>query len=209
MNSGRSAAGLSANINSEFKKMTENTPTPPVVSPVPEAPPPKRRHWLVAVAAVGIIAVLVLWLLPRTAVAPTTELPGGGVTVSAVSSTPDVAVGQQFTVEIVLDTGALAVTAADLIVQYDTQHLRAVSNRAGSFLPVELAGGSAEDGHAAITVGSGTSAATGSGTILTLTFEALAPGQATIAPAGGTKVAASGLSGNAVGQLVPVSVTVR
>jgi general secretion pathway protein D len=175
---------------------------------MPEMSVHHALRWTFISIVVVAIAVSAWLLFPRSQ-SPSVSLPGGGVSVSAITSAADVPVGQTFTVAVALDAGQLSVSAADLVVTYDATLLKATGIKAGTFLPVELAGGNAENGRATITVASGTTPVTGSGTVLTLTFQALAPGQAVIGANTETKVSAVGQSGNVVGAMTPVTVTIH
>lgn len=173
------------------------------------APPSHGRRWAFVIMALAVFGVALWWLFPVPVTAPVADRTKSGVSVTAVASAAEIPVGQRITVDILLDTVGFSVSAADVVVAYDATLLKAVTIKPGAFLPIELAGGSADAGRATMTVGSGTTPAIGSGVILTLTFEAIAQGEARIEPVAGTRVAAAGKPGDVVGALVPVSVIIR
>lgn len=170
---------------------------------------PQSHNWAFGAAAVIAAGLLIWFLAVRSTPTPTAGLPEGGASLVAAASTTSVLVGQQFTVDIILNAGSFSPSAADLVVSYDATRLKAVSITSGGFLPTELAGGSVGNGRAAIAVASGTSPVTGSGVIARITFEAIAAGNATVVPTASTKVTAAGYAEDVVDRLVPVSVTIR
>jgi hypothetical protein len=180
------------------------SPTPqPSISPdtvtgtVPAGHP---TRWILGVAAFIVVLLGVWWFtVPSPASIP----------VIALASVTDAVVGQQFTVDIELDAGAYSVIAADVVVSYDPMMLKAVSFKPGALLPVELAGGSAENGRITMTVGGGTTPRTGNGSVMTVTFEALAPGQAVIVPVSGTRIAIAEQGGSVTGTFSAATITIQ
>lgn len=184
-------------------------PQSPVAVPTAAGHPPRIGLWIFGIIAIVSIAAIAWLLFTRMVLAPTVEVPSGGATITAIASVAGVAVGEQFTVDIIVDAGQLSLSAADLVITYDATLLKGVGIKAGTFLPAELAGGAIGNGKATITVASGTAPVTGTGTVVTLTFQAIASGTAAISPAVGSQIAATGQTKNVVGTTTPVSVTIR
>jgi hypothetical protein len=132
----------------------------------------------------------------------------GGPALTLQPSRTSVAVGEQFTVTVSMDTRGHQVTAAEVRLGYPSARLQAVSVQPGGFLPSVLAAGAVAPGTASITVGSGTAPRQGIGSVATVTFRAVSPGAAQIVFSTGTQVSATGQAGNAVGATTPVTLTV-
>ncbi len=132
----------------------------------------------------------------------------GGPTLNIQPSKSSLAVNEQFTANVIIDTKTYSVAAVELHLTFPADKLQALSVAGGAFLPTELTPGTAGSGTATITVASGTSAKQGTGTIATITFKALVAGSAQIGFAGTTQVAAAGQSSNVVDTMTPATGTI-
>lgn len=108
-----------------------------------------------------------------------------------------------------LEAGDYEVTAVDMVLTYDAQKLQAISIVPGPLLALKLAGGTAADGRAAITVASGTTPAHSDGIVAVLTFLALGPGEASISVEPSTQAAAVGYTGDILRGLRGVMVRIQ
>lgn len=118
-------------------------------------------------------------------------------TLSLLPSSLAVQPGEQFSLEVTIDTGSNTVSAADLVITFDSSKLTATGITAGTFLPVILAPGAVTSGTATIILGSLPEAPMrGTGVLATVTFTANNVGIATVRFAATTQVAAIGESGN-------------
>ena len=111
----------------------------------------------------------------RQRAAPATSL---AFTPAAISKK----VGDTFSMDITIDTGPNQVVAAELHLVFDPAALEAQTITNGPLFPNILASGVVDRGTASITVGaqSATSPVTGTGTVATVKFKALAPTSAPI-----------------------------
>jgi hypothetical protein len=178
-----------------------------VQQPYPQQPTPFVPHarrklvWVVGALVVAIGALA--FLASRRA-------ESGGAMLWVRPPATAVDAGQSFTLDVVLDAQDYRPTAADIVIAYDPQLLRAVAVRPGELLPVALVPASLDEGRATITVASGTApAASGQGIIVRVDFLALRTGVAQVALAGGTQAAAAGQAGDIITQLRHAQVTVR
>jgi len=105
-------------------------------------------------------------------------------------------VGDEFSLDIQIDTAQNQIVAAELHLEYDPTKLEAQTITNGILFPNVLASGTIENGTASITVGatSATSPVTGSGTAATIKFRVLeaAPGTTSVTFANTTFVGALG-----------------
>jgi ABC-type Na+ efflux pump permease subunit len=86
-----------------------------------------------------------------------------------LSASPNpVAVESDVTVNVFINTKTYKVSAVELVMTYDSGAFDPVSITAGTFLPTVLTTGSIQSGTATITLGSGTTPKTGTGTLATL-----------------------------------------
>ena len=115
--------------------------------------------------------------------------PATSLEITPVSET--VAIGEEFTKTIAIDTGENTVSAAVVEVSFDSAKLNATKIEAGDFITEILQAGVIIEDKASITLGSGPGKQKkGTGTLARVTFQALAEGQnihITLGP--GTKVA--------------------
>ena len=116
-------------------------------------------------------------------------------------------INQEFAVNVVLDTSTKQVSAVELHINFPADKLQAVSIVKGDFLSDVLQAGATGAGTASITVGSGTTPKTGTGTIAVVTFKAIAAGVATLSFADTTQVAAVGYSTNVLEQKISSNIT--
>lgn len=119
--------------------------------------------------------------------------------------------GDTFTVSVTVNTGDNTVSAAQLVVTFDSTKLKANAITAGSFLPIILVPGAISGSSASITVGSQTTTPQqGEGTLATVTFEALADSGTTgISFGSETRVAGIGEQGNVLIGKTPGNVTLQ
>ncbi len=104
--------------------------------------------------------------------------------------------GDQFSIDININTGNNGVTSADLLVNYDPNLLTGVAFIKGSFLPDDLRAGSFENGIARITVVSGYTQKTGSGQLARLTFLAREAGETSLVVSAQSVIKAVGTDEN-------------
>ena len=135
----------------------------------------------------------------------------GDPVLSFQTSSTSVQVGQQFTVNINIDTKSRTLSATELHISFPSATLQGLSVVRGPFLHNELVAGSISGGSASITIGSRPeSPQKGSGTLAVLTFKALSisGSPAQVAFTSNTKVAVIGEEGNTVDSMNPISITV-
>lgn len=121
-----------------------------------------------------------------------------------------VAVMEEFNLDVEMDTGANAVAAAELHIQFDPQIFQALSIVKGTILSQDLIAGSVSNGEASITLGN-TIAYTGKGVIATLKLKALKNATASLVQFNQSTQVASGAerdSGNILSSSNPISITV-
>lgn len=152
---------------------------------------------------VGIVTLLLMLVaLPATVllVRQRQELrreAAAATTLSLLPASLAVQPGDQFSLEVAIDTGSNIVSAADLVITFDSSQLTVTGITAGTFLPVVLVPGAVTSGTATIILGSlPTTPMTGTGVLATVTFTANNVGTATVRFADTTQVAAIGESGN-------------
>jgi len=127
------------------------------------------------------------------------------------TTTPQVAVGQTFTVDAYMENTGNTVTAAELYVSYPNTVLQLTKFEKATLLPTIIKDAVINTVPASITVGSDTAnPPTGSGVIATLTFKALqAQGQPVqILYSTNSRVAAMGHEESVLGTLTPLSISV-
>jgi plastocyanin len=84
-------------------------------------------------------------------------------------------VGDEFTVNVMADTGVNSIAASEVHVSFNAQYLQALSIQQGDFLPNVFVSGTVENGSASITVASSpTDPKNGIGKLAVITFKALA-----------------------------------
>src|SRR3989344_4803896 len=83
--------------------------------------------------------------------------------------------GEEFDLDIVINTGANLVTAAEIHLSFSAQYLEAKSITSAEFLPNVLVSGIVQTGSASITVGTTSGSQQGVGTVARVRFAALTP----------------------------------
>lgn len=135
-----------------------------------------------------------------------------GVDFSLVSSKSSVNPGENFTVDIVMNTNEYRVSAAEIHIAFDSNYLQAQSIQGSGFLPVVLPPGpQVGPGTASIILGSNPGdPKQGSATIATINFQAKNPsgGATEIRFDSGTQTAALGNAGDVTRNLNSTQVTV-
>ena len=176
--------------------------TPPAM---PDKPKPWfERFWYIEAILVIIVAATAVWLNYRPAkVAPVYQLP------FALQAPASVAVGEQFTVQLESPSDDYAITAAQIEMSYDREHLQFISLSPGAVLPVQLVPTRSEPGRVWVTLGSGTSSRPEHGVLVSVTFKAVSSGNATIGLENSSQVAASGHDQNILSILPIATVLIR
>ena len=135
-----------------------------------------------------------------------------GVDLSLVPSVTSVLPGEKFSVDIVVNTNGLSLSATELHVSFDSAFLEAESIIAKDYLPVVLPPGpEVAPGRASIILGSlPTEPKTGTGTLATINFLATAASAnpVDIMFATGTQTAAVGFTSDVTRNLTPTTVTI-
>ena len=135
-----------------------------------------------------------------------------GVDFSLVSSKSSVNPGENFTVDVVMNTNEYSVSATEIHIAFDSNYLEAQSIQGSGFLPVVLPPGpQVGPGTASIILGATPgNPKQGSATIATINFLAKTPsgGPTEIRFDSGTQTAAIGQTGDVTRNLNPTSVTV-
>jgi len=156
--------------------------------------------------AVGVFLIQFRQELRRRAAAT-------GVDFSLVASKSTVSPGENFSVDIVMNTNEFTVSATEIHVSFDSKYLQAQSIKESGFLPVVLPPGpQVGSGKASIILGSLPSdPKKGTGTVATINFKALkeSGGKTEIRFASGTQTAAIGNAGDVTRNLTPTKVTVQ
>jgi hypothetical protein len=122
-----------------------------------------------------------------------------------------VQVTQTFTESLVLNTGSDRVSAAEIDLTFDPTKVQVQSFSAGTVLPVVLVPASFDNaaGTASIVLGSSpTAPASGIGTVATITFVAVSPGNTSVAYASTTQTASIGKSTNSLQSTSGATVTI-
>lgn len=126
-------------------------------------------------------------------------------TLSLSPSTTTVNVGETFTLDVLIDTGTCptcnSISAAELHISYNSTYVEATEIKNGTFLSNVLVTGTINPGEATITLGSDpASAPSGTGTMATVIFKALAdtPTPTQISFGSATQVAGIGEGANNV-----------
>lgn len=135
-----------------------------------------------------------------------------GVDLSLVPSASGVLPGEKFSVDIVINTNGLSLSATELHVSFDANYLEAESITARDYLPVVLPPGpQVAPGRASIILGSlPTDPKTGTGTLATINFlaKSASANPVDIMFATGTQSAAIGYTSDVTRNLTPTSVTI-
>ena len=126
-------------------------------------------------------------------------------------SKTNIQVGDEFSVNVNVNTQTRNLTAVDLIINYPTAVLQAKSISAGTFLTNILSPGAISAGSIKIALGSDLSnPPTGSGTLATIVFKALAvSSSAQVQFSNETQVAVLGADGNTVESMNPISIVIN
>jgi len=175
-----------------------------------DAPPPVNHRALFSVLIVVVVGFLAYqYVLPKSRLDFNRgDAAVSGVTLSVQSTTTSVVLNNQFTVDVVLNTGTATVTAADIRISFPQNTLQPISITGGSFLPSVLSPGTIGSGTASIVVGSGTAGRQGMGTVAMITFRAVQIGTATIQVDATSQVAAVGEPVNVLTIRTPLTMTV-
>jgi hypothetical protein len=178
---------------------------------------PNLSFVLVAVAIIGVFGFLLLTSVGPfsgglfNAIFPKPASQAASlVDLSITQPKVQAAVGQDFSVNVTMNTNQAAVSAAEVHVKYDPTLFQVKAMSAGTMLPVVLVQPTFGNGQATLTVGSQpTSPANGIGNLATITFTPLtssaSPSQITFDS--NTQIAATGQSGNVVNTLAPSTVS--
>ncbi|OGG23828.1 hypothetical protein A3A79_01320 [Candidatus Gottesmanbacteria bacterium RIFCSPLOWO2_01_FULL_43_11b] len=130
-------------------------------------------------------------------------------TLSIIPSSVQAHIGDTFSVDVWINTGENTVSAATVVVTFNSNVLTGVSIQPGTFLSVPLEPGSFSAGVARISLGSQpTAPVQGSGALFTLTFQATGVGTTTITFDPTTVVAALGHTTSVLTGTTPGSITV-
>jgi hypothetical protein len=156
-----------------------------------------RKYWYVEVLVVIVVAAVAVWLAYQPAMDFSLRGPSS------------VAVGEEFSVSLMSDSDAYTVTAAALVFTYDATKLQLQAMTPGTLLSTVLTPVSMGSGRATVTVGSGTSAIPGPGTLAVLSFKAIASGAALVSVDPASQAAASGEKGNVLPALPALMLQVR
>ncbi|MBI3576599.1 hypothetical protein HY086_00995 [Candidatus Gottesmanbacteria bacterium] len=130
-------------------------------------------------------------------------------TVSLTPAAPSVQRGATLTLDVMVDTGENLISAADLVVTFDKDKLKAQSIAGGDFLANVLVAGSVTDTQAKITLGSPpTSPHKGKGKLALIIFQAKGEGSTQVRIDDATQIAGIGEAGNVVVGKIPATVTI-
>ncbi len=175
----------------------------------------KNTKVAISISVIGLLLFLLLSVsLPfRNALfktlfpKPVSKAAGVDFTINPQQVT--VAPGGTFTVNVDMNTNNFLVSAAEVHLTFDPTKISVQSLQLGTMLPVALVPATIANGEVSFTVGAQpTTPATGSGTLATITFQAVSASTSTVSFANTTQVAAIGQTGNMVGVLTPSQVTV-
>lgn len=138
----------------------------------------KRKDILISILSVSFtLVILVLGVYYVRFRQSTGPVHAEGVQVQLVSTNTNVKSGDEFVVDVYIDTKGMSVTASDLRVRYDPQLLQAESITPGNFLPVVLLPQQLTSGFAQIVLGcSVTEPKNGTGIVESVKFKVLGQG---------------------------------
>jgi hypothetical protein len=164
-------------------------------------------------AGFWFVVALALAAVTGTSVTASAASPATGVVNLSLSpSTITAQVGQSFDENLVIDTGTDRVSAAEIHLTFDPTKLQVQSFAAsGTLLPEVLAAATYDNsaGTAAIVLGSpATSPASGTGSLATMRFTAIASGSGSISYANGTQTPSIGKTSNSLNSASGSSITV-
>jgi hypothetical protein len=117
--------------------------------------------------------------------------------------------GDTFSLDVTVDTGTNSISAADLIINTDPTKIKITGITPGTFLPNEIVAGAHTDSKATIVRGSpGTSPGHGIGVLATVTFQVVADTGTSQITFTGSRVTATGETGNVLAGTTPTTVTI-
>lgn len=139
----------------------------------------------------------------RKKAAPATTL---SISPASLSKSPQ----ETFSINVLIDTGENTVSAADLVITFDSSKLQAQSIMAGDFLTTVLVGGSVTESSASITLGSPPATPKqGTGILATVAFKVIGTsGSSQIGFGSGTQVAGVGEQGNVLVGTTPGNIMI-
>lgn len=154
----------------------------------------KKILLIVSILVVVIAIPVTIYLVSQRQEIRNKAAPATTLSISPATITKNV--GDQFPLDVLIDSGKNQVVAVELHVRFDPEKLQAETITNGALFPNVLASGIVEPGAASITVGapSTTKPVTGSGSVAVVRFKALAPASSpvSVAFAGNTFVSGIG-----------------
>jgi hypothetical protein len=147
-------------------------------------------------------------LIAAVALATAALAIAGGPTLELYTTSSNLKTGDEVTLEVRMDTKAYDVSAVELHVSFPDGVFEIASFDEGAFLPVVLLAAQTDSDGGSITVGSGTTAKNGQGTIATLVLRALEGGTHTVTIDEATRTAAAGEAGDVTDTLTGITLVV-
>lgn len=163
-------------------------------------------------AIIGVVVLLITVLVGVLYMRQQQDIRSKAAPASTLAFSPSTASkkqGDSFTLDVVVNTGANTISAADLVINTDATKVKITGITPGNYLTTVLMAQTHTDSRASVTLGSSpTSPKQGTGTLATVTFQIVAASGNAQITLNGSQVAGIGESGNVLTGSTPASITI-